>query len=521
MHVQLGADEFGSLGIEIDADGTVSAFTHRGSEAETSGLPLGGQIVGVNGERVFGAAAIHAAVESGAPGPFDLEVRVAPITRSAPPPQLPPDDLPAPQLPLGGVPPPPPSTQLPSNAGPAPARAGYASDDAALSGAAFGAGTRQVEAETAWQRVMSGAWWDPAQQRTKPSPKHQSVSHTAPVGATDRRPQRYSSIAPVGTRYSGASSSSSDSDDDGHRAGSRAQRGRLAAGSLSRGPSRLSSRSARDDVDRRSQQRQQRHRPADTVRQTHRAEPSRPAAALQAADSWNHGFNAGTTSGKARSSPKWGLSTAPRDTGNGGDARGKWAVEEQQHRQQQYTYQHEHKQRWWQHEEDGDGADDLVLSPAAPVRAPPAQRLQGNSHGYSKSSLVPDHGSWYSHEDVLPMNRRALAAEQGAAHSATDARGNVDQYTHGGAHAGAQRGARKFTEQDEVSESMAASRQAGPRLSFGDRSRVALGVDPQAAGYGRSAVARGGEDDRAPPPDWSRTHAGRGFPDTLEADEPF
>ena len=89
MRVQLASDEAGSLGVEIDEDGTVVAFTHRGSEAETSGLPLGGQIVGVNGERVRGAAAIHDALEAGAPGPFDLEVHVPRIMRSTPPPQLP------------------------------------------------------------------------------------------------------------------------------------------------------------------------------------------------------------------------------------------------------------------------------------------------------------------------------------------------------------------------------------------------------------------------------------------------
>ena len=508
MRVQLEADEFGSLGVEIDADGTVSAFTHRGSVAETSGLPLGGQIVGVNGERVFGAAAIHAAVEAGAPGPFDLEVRVAPITRSARPPQLPPDDLPPPQLLDGPTPPMPPPDMA----------TGYTGDGAAptvkMEQKQMGAG-----AETEWQRVMSGAWWDPAQQRTKSSTRRHSGAVTEPVTATDPRPQRHSRSVPVGKRYSGASSSSDSDNDDGHRARSHPSRSNRAIEGRSRRSSRSSTRVIRDDNNRRSESmpasrlRQHRHHhPADTVRQTHREDTSRPDAALQAGGYRNVAF--ASTSRKLPSSSNRGVSTARRDTGNDGFARGDWAVEEQQHHQQQYTSPHRHQQRQWQHVEIGDNVDNLVSSPGAAIRAGP----QGTrSHGYSKSSLVPDHGSWYAHEDVLPMNRRSLAAEQGEAWPVSARRDSMDRHTNDRAHTGA----RKFTEEDEVSESIEASRQAAPRMSFDDRSRVALGVDPHAAGYGRSAGTRGGENDRAPPPDWSRTHAGRGFPDMLDADEPF
>jgi hypothetical protein len=83
-------------------------------------------------------------------------------------------------------------------------------------------------------------------------------------------------------------------------------------------------------------------------------------------------------------------------------------------------------------------------------------------------------------------------------------------------------GGRRFTEEHELYESMQASRQAGPALKYDDRTRLALGVDPTVAGFMREASGAGGggggEHDRVPPPDWTRTHAGRGFPDML--DEP-
>ena len=55
-------------------------------------------------------------------------------------------------------------------------------------------------------------------------------------------------------------------------------------------------------------------------------------------------------------------------------------------------------------------------------------------------------------------------------------------------------------QEDEV------GRQGGPPRGYSDRSGLALGVDASAAlGTG------GGEDDREPPPDWTRTHEGRNF----------
>ena len=179
-------------------------------------------------------------------------------------------------------------------------------------------------------------------------------------------------------------------------------------------------------------------------------------------------------------------------------------------------------------------------------RAQRSRPQSARSHGYSGSNLAPNRESRYEHEDALPTNRHVLREAEPPAPIPSALRASTGPVTHGiaghvrvsgrpdaapqpwqsspastqafGAHL-QHAGARRFTEEDELSESLDASRQAGPTLSFDDRSRVALGVDPRAAGYGRSGGARGGEHDRAPPPDWSRTHAGRAFPDRLQVDE--
>ena len=501
MRVQLEADESGSLGVEIDDVGTVLAFTHRGSEAETSGLPLGGQIVGVNGERVRGAAAIHAALQAGGRGPFDLEVRVAPIRRSAPPPPLPPD-LPPLQMP-SDVPPPPPTapttgTGSPSAVGPVAEAAHDAGErQGPYSGSGGGSDT-----DGSWRREMNGAWWVPGQIR----PASGALNGATTVTATGERAQEYlrpagPSAAQGGTRYCGMSSSSDSDSDDGRNETSRARRA-----SRSRGPSWPTSQTAQAGINHRSQQgqrhQQRQHRsPADRPRRMHREETSRTCAVSRRTDSQGR-----------LPSRTWGVPIG--HTGTGEDGRSRRLM---QHRD-------------WDHESNWDC---LRSSPDAFIAAPRAQQRsesQGTrTHGHSRSSLVPGHEPRYAHEDA--RNRRTVVEEE-------DPRVMIAQHMDGGARhdmgvsgrsefatqpwtsplapphgVNAQHAsARKFTEHDEVAESM----QAAP---FDDRSRLALGADPRAAGYARSGGAQGGEGGRIPPHGWPRAHAGVAFPGRFEADE--
>jgi len=113
----------GSLGIQVEADGAVVAYSYRGCPAEVAGLPLGSVIVAVNGAAVCGRDDIARAIQRSRDGErveFELRLDEDDSDGEGPPP-LPADDdaLPPP------LPPSPPSSVASMGSAPLqPTRAG-------------------------------------------------------------------------------------------------------------------------------------------------------------------------------------------------------------------------------------------------------------------------------------------------------------------------------------------------------------------------------------------------------------
>ena len=190
----------GSLGIQVEADGAVVAYSYRGCPAEVAGLPLGSVIVAVNGAAVCGRDDIARAIQRSRDGErveFELRLDEDDSDGEGPPP-LPADDdaLPPP------LPPSPPSSV---------ASMGGAAHPCSPPGRALGEGGALALAAAARQPARTGPeWWNPAS-RSQAAPRAVAAQPSA-AARVQAAPQRRSAIAPLGRRWTGHSSSSSESD---------------------------------------------------------------------------------------------------------------------------------------------------------------------------------------------------------------------------------------------------------------------------------------------------------------------
>ena len=190
----------GSLGIQVEADGAVVAYSYRGCPAEVAGLPLGSVIVAVNGAAVCGRDDIARAIQRSRDGErveFELRLDEDDSDGEGPPP-LPADDdaLPPP------LPPSPPSSV---------ASMGGAAHPGSPPGRALGEGgaLALALAAAARQPARTGPeWWNPT---SRPQAAPRAVAEPRAAARVQAAPRR-AAIAPLGRRWTGHSSSSSESD---------------------------------------------------------------------------------------------------------------------------------------------------------------------------------------------------------------------------------------------------------------------------------------------------------------------
>lgn len=246
LKVVVAPDEAGSLGVELDGDGTVVGFAYRGCSAEVAGVLIGSRIVTVNMEPVWGKGAIAAAVEAAAPGPYELEIRPAgaPDGYGGPPP-LPagyaqPHDAGAGER-SGGPPPLPPSPP-PSDGDGGHSRRGHEHHPGTDTSGFPGSYAQQLRLLQEQQEqlldlverqarggggggagrrsVMHGEWWNPSRPQAEaplafaplqPEPEPERIDAAAAGRASWQRGSARP-VASAGRRYNGASSSDDDSD---------------------------------------------------------------------------------------------------------------------------------------------------------------------------------------------------------------------------------------------------------------------------------------------------------------------